>query len=77
MFLSCVVFVGITDQEDGQDCVEAPAAQATSCKMNPPCAACNKSVYPVEKLRCLDKVALPFIVFILLVRGERLSEWYM
>ncbi|XP_078715338.1 uncharacterized protein LOC144933909 isoform X1 [Lampetra fluviatilis] len=24
--------------------------------MNPPCARCNKTVYPIEKLSCLDKV---------------------
>lgn len=24
--------------------------------MNPPCAKCKKTVYPVEKLNCLDKV---------------------
>ena len=26
--------------------------------MNPPCARCNKPVYPVEKMTCLDKVGL-------------------
>ena len=25
--------------------------------MNPPCARCKKTVYPVEKLNCLDKVS--------------------
>ena len=24
--------------------------------MNPPCAKCSKTVYPTEKLNCLDKV---------------------
>ena len=26
--------------------------------MNPPCAKCKKTVYPVEKLNCLDKVGV-------------------
>lgn len=25
--------------------------------MNPPCASCSKTVYPMEKLNCLDKVS--------------------
>ena len=26
--------------------------------MNAPCARCNKPVYPVEKMTCLDKVSI-------------------
>lgn len=35
--------------------------------MNPPCARCNKTVYPMEKLSCLDKVRRnPFMILMLL-----------
>ena len=27
--------------------------------MNPSCARCSKTVYPMEKLSCLDKVSVP------------------
>ena len=33
-----------------------PATSTNPAEMNPPCAKCKKTVYPVEKLNCLDKV---------------------
>lgn len=36
--------------------------------MNPPCAKCNKTVYPVEKLNCLDKVRVAGKTYVLVVR---------
>lgn len=32
-----------------------------SREMNPPCARCKKTVYPVEKLSCLDKVGMALL----------------
>lgn len=34
-----------------------------SAKMNKSCSRCNKIVYPIEELKCLDKVSLRKIVF--------------
>lgn len=34
-------------------------SELDSREMNPPCARCKKTVYPVEKLTCLDKVMDP------------------
>lgn len=36
--------------------------QVPSPKMNKNCARCNKVVYPIEELKCLDKVCVVFLL---------------